>query len=169
MLLPFGFAVIAMTKHVGVVGQDTDIVENASKAIFGKEQRGRRCLFQCQSIQLGELVADPKSTSSVIDFLRRCNLFEDFCGRLLREAPFASLVGSTPDGVVTISLATVNSVSDQFEPLILAAAQASFRETGQRMLKYKERYLLELLGASLYGRGKRTNSIEMRHRSLSHG
>src|SRR5256885_6887636 len=31
MFFPFGFAVIAMTKHVGVVGQDTDIVERSEE------------------------------------------------------------------------------------------------------------------------------------------
>ncbi|KAF2437156.1 hypothetical protein EJ08DRAFT_577902, partial [Tothia fuscella] len=99
---------------------------------------------------LSELVANPTSTSTVVDFIVRCGLFEDFCMRLLVDRAFVARLANETDGIITVitpgMLLGMNMLLSQ---LLLATAQKCVRERGVQQLRSKERFLLELLGARL--------------------
>lgn len=94
-------------------------------------------------------ITKPTNTKAVIDLTSRCDLFEELCERLLMDASFRSLMGITSEASIEISPADVAAIGEEYEPTVIAKAKAVLQEKGRRQLRQKQRYLLEMLGASL--------------------
>lgn len=85
----------------------------------------------------------------IIELMSRCDLFEDLCERLLMDTSFCSLMGTASEGSIEISPAEVSAVGEEYESKLIATAKSILQERGRRQLQQKQRYLLEMLGASL--------------------
>jgi hypothetical protein len=96
-----------------------------------------------------DLVSEPKSVTAIIELIVRCDLFEELSERLLLDLTFASMMKTSPDGSVIISPAEVSAVGEQIAPMVFASAEAVMQEKGLRQLSQKQRYLLEMLGATV--------------------
>jgi hypothetical protein len=100
---------------------------------------------------LHDLVADD-SIASMLRFISRSDMFEDFCTRLLNSdiilsTRFRRQWPDEEDLVVDSQRLLALDVS--LHPRILEIAQTCFREKGSLCLTYRERYLLELLGCCI--------------------
>jgi len=94
------------------------------------------------------------SIESIVGIVVRCDLFEEFCIRLVKEKPFLDEIlrlssdsVTTSQETLTITPRLILSASNKFPSLTLRTAQSCIREIGLKQLRYKERYLLELVGA----------------------
>jgi uncharacterized membrane protein YedE/YeeE len=111
--------------------------------------RGR--LDDERNIEMNDLVDCREMDAQIaVDFIVRCNLFEDFCWRLLMDKTFVtSAEGDSENNLVMITPLTILATPPDLSPLLLSTAQLSLREKGPLQLRWKERYLLEMLGARL--------------------
>ncbi|QDS69078.1 hypothetical protein FKW77_010020 [Venturia effusa] len=96
-----------------------------------------------------ETFSKPKKFTSVIELMARCDLFEELCECLLTNTAFCSAMEITSEDSIQISPADMAAIGEKHESAVLATAKAVLRERGQRQLEQKQRYLLEMLGASL--------------------
>lgn len=96
-----------------------------------------------------EAITKPKNLTAVIELMCRCDLFEDLCERLLMDTSFCSLMGTASEGSIEVSPAEVVAVGEDYEPKVVATAKVVLQERGRIQLQQKQRYLLEMLGASL--------------------
>jgi hypothetical protein len=104
------------------------------------------------------MVADESSQSieSIVGIIVRCGLFENLCTRLLKEKSFSNdilrlLSDGVPASAVTLTITPrlIMLASDKFPSVTLRTAQSCIQEAGLKQLRWKERYLLELVGAYL--------------------
>ncbi|OCL11924.1 hypothetical protein AOQ84DRAFT_286233 [Glonium stellatum] len=95
------------------------------------------------------LVADSQSIMAVIEFIVDNDLFEDFCDRLLRDSRVSTSLVAVLDGGLTINSSHLLAIDKHYNPYFLEVAQACVGETGRTLFKYRERYLLEMLGSYL--------------------
>lgn len=102
---------------------------------------------------------------SIVGIIVRCDLFEELCIRLLKEKPFLDeALRLSSDSVpasqetLTITPRLILSASDEFPSLTLQTAQSCIREVGLKQLRWKERYLLELVGAYFCTIGQEADS-----------
>jgi hypothetical protein len=87
---------------------------------------------------------------TIVDFIARADLFEDFCGRLLKDETFTKSLEDTPESEFTIlTTRTILATSSELSSLILSTAELSLMMKGRVQLAWKERYLFEMLGARL--------------------
>jgi hypothetical protein len=95
------------------------------------------------------VVSEAKDLGAIIELIVRCDLFEELCQRLLVDASFTSMMEITNGSIIIISSADVLTIGDEIAPKVIATATAVIQERGQRQLQQRQRYLLEMLGASV--------------------
>ena len=105
------------------------------------------------------------SIESIVGIIVRCDLFEEFCIRLPKEKPFLDeVLWLSSDSVLasqetlTVTPRLILSTSNEFPSLTLQTAQSCIREVGLKQLRWKERYLLELIGAYFCTVGQEVDS-----------
>jgi hypothetical protein len=97
-----------------------------------------------------KLVWDPESIASILDFIIKHDLFEDFCVRLLRDAALSTSLFGTLDKELTIDPESLLTADKLLLPCFLEIAQTTVSDMGPTRFRYRERYLLEALGCYLY-------------------
>lgn len=124
-----------------------DAIDELEWTIF----EGKMLVHSLVSID-GENSSQP--IESIVGIIIRCDLFEELCTRLLKEKLFLDEVlqlsfDTVPASqeTLTITPRLILSASDKFPSLALRTAQSCIQEAGLKQLRYKERYLLELVGA----------------------
>ena len=95
-------------------------------------------------------VSDSQSVVAVMEFIVDNDLFEDFCGRLLRDTRLTTAMPGVLDEDLTINSEHLLAVDKRSIPYILEVAQTCVSETGPTLFQYRERYLLEMIGSYLY-------------------
>jgi hypothetical protein len=118
----------------------------------------RQILDLTPSRSLPQLVSDPESMASVIEFLTKNDLFEDFCTRLLNDTSLSTLLFGTLDEELTIYPETLSGANKLYIPRCIEIAEKLVKETGSIRFRYRERYLLETLGCYLCSAGAETTS-----------
>jgi hypothetical protein len=109
----------------------------------------REILQRAPLDSLPKLISDSESLPSVVRFLLKKDLFEDFCIRLLQDASLStSLFGPTGEEL-TVDTESLLTADKLFIPRLLEIAQTTVSEKGPTHFKYRERYLLETLGCYL--------------------
>jgi hypothetical protein len=118
----------------------------------------RQILKEAPPESLLKLVPDPESITSIIEFIIKNNLFEDFCIRLLQDTSLStSLFGTSKEGL-TIDPQSLLTADKLFVPRLRGIAQTSVNEMGSTCFQYRERYLLEVLGCYLCSSAAETTS-----------
>ena len=113
----------------------------------------QQILKDAPSESLRQLVSDLESIASIVVFMRKNDLFEDLCIRLLKDTALSlSLFGSL-DKELKINIQSFLTVEKQFVPCFLEIAQTTVDEMGLKRFQYRERYLLETLGCYLCAPG----------------
>jgi hypothetical protein len=111
----------------------------------------KRRLNAEKNVKLTEILrGEMLEAETIIDFIVRTDLFEDFCWRLLKDKSFTTHMdegSETP--LIILTPQTILATTSQSSALILSTAQLSFSEKGCIQLEWKERYLFEMLGARL--------------------
>ncbi|KKK26583.1 hypothetical protein ARAM_007290 [Aspergillus rambellii] len=98
---------------------------------------------------LGDLIEDPGSLQSVLDFIIANDLFEHLCVDLLqREQLAADLFNVSDTGAVTITSSQLLE-ADTYTSQILEIARQCILRVGRKHFLYRERFLIELLGCYL--------------------
>lgn len=106
-------------------------------------------LYLCSTtpVMLASMVSDPQSTTEVIEFLVKHNLFEAFSTRLLEDKELSAILFDLSSTAVTIYPGALASNNDESVSCrLLDMAQACLTEYGLVQLKYREIFLLEILG-----------------------
>jgi hypothetical protein len=123
-----------------------DIVRELEWAIEVRQRLGDEGDVKIEDLMESEEV----DVHMVVDFVIRCDLFEDFCCKLLRDKTFVTSVeGDSKNDLAMITPRTVLATGPTLSQLLLSTAQRSLHEKGRLQLSWKERYLLEMLGARL--------------------
>lgn len=112
---------------------------NSAQRVFEKDPSG----------SLSSLVSDPKSITSVMEFITNNNLFEEFCIRLLKDTRLSMALFGSSNDILEVDSQKVSAADEQSVPRILEIAQKCVSKTGLTCFKYRERYLLEILGCYL--------------------
>lgn len=108
----------------------------------------RAFLCSTSPVMLSGIMSDPQSTTDVLEFLVKHNLFEAFCTRLLNDKELSAVFFDPSDTSVTIYPSALASISDEsVNRRLLDMAEDCFTEYGLAQLKYRERFLLETLGS----------------------
>ena len=107
---------------------------------------------------LCKLVWNPESIASILDFIIKHDLFEDFCARLLRDTALSTSLFGTLDEELTIDPESLLTADKLFLPCFLEIAQTTVSDMGSTRFRYRERYLLEALGCYLYSSGTKATS-----------
>jgi len=105
-----------------------------------------------REVHLSDLVANPGSPAVATEFIVRCDLFEDFSCRLLRDKSFAAYFDTITNGPLTgfsLTPQMVLAASPELSPLLLTTAEICVQKRLRWQIESKERYLLEMLGARL--------------------
>ncbi|RAO69215.1 uncharacterized protein BHQ10_005227 [Talaromyces amestolkiae] len=101
-------------------------------------------------VMLASMVSDPQSTTEVIEFLVKHNLFDAFSRRILKDKELSAILFDLSGTTVTIYPSALASNSDDsVSRRLLDMAQDCVTEYGLVQLKYRERFLLEILGCYL--------------------
>ena len=116
----------------------------------------QRILEEAPTESLPNVVSDPQSIASVVEFLSKINLFEDFCIRLLKDVPLATSIFGTLNENLTVDPQKLLEADKSYIPRCLEIAQTCISEMGPTHLRYQERYLLESLGCYLCSSGVET-------------
>ena len=118
----------------------------------------RQILKEAPSESLPKLVTDPGSIASILEFIVKYDLFNDFCVRLLKDTSLStSLFGTLTDELIMDPQSLV--IADKLHlPRLFQIAQTTINEMGPKRFQYRERYLLEALGCYLCARGVETTS-----------
>ena len=109
----------------------------------------QKILQDGSSKSLPRLVSDSQSVVAVMEFIVGNDLFEDFCGRLLRDTRLTTAMLGVLDEDLTIDSEHILAVDKRSTPYILEVAQTCVSETGPTLFQYRERYLLEMIGSYL--------------------
>jgi hypothetical protein len=109
----------------------------------------QRALREAPSESLSSLVSDSKSLVSVLEFIVKNDLFEDFCTRLLQDTELSRALLGPPNETLTIDSQSILAADELSVRRLLEIAQTCVSEMGLRCFKYRERYLLEALGCYL--------------------
>jgi hypothetical protein len=112
-----------------------------------------RDMFKPCSEKLGQPFFDPQSLKSVVEFLLRNHLFEQFCMRLLSH-PFLSPKLFDDATEVTIEVHELLTVNDGLLSSILEVAKGFMNQKGPLHFTYLERYLLEVYGCLLISKAE---------------
>jgi hypothetical protein len=94
---------------------------------------------------MADYVTKYRGQGSTTAFMSRCGLLEDLCIQLLN----ASVIKHGDKDSIVVDQTMVEDC-ERAAPCFAVTANSLFEEKAQRTLAYKERYLLELLGASIY-------------------
>lgn len=92
---------------------------------------------------------DYTTVEQLVHLLLRCDLFEDFCIRLLNNSQFSHVPFYQPDGEIRLSRQVIYDIEAELFPAIIDMAQDSFTQVGPSHTKYRKRFLLEALGSCL--------------------
>jgi hypothetical protein len=138
------------------IGYDRPLVRQTlkgDKISISEELRfvttAQQVLDEAPSESLVKLGADPNSTASILEFLIKNDLFEDFCIRLLKDTSLStSLFGALSDEL-TIDPQMLLRADALDAPRFLEIAQTAVSEMGLIRFQYRERYLLEAFGCYL--------------------
>jgi hypothetical protein len=109
----------------------------------------RHILQRAPLDSLPKLISDPVTLHSVVQFLFKEDLFEDFCIRLLQDASLSTSLFGPSEEELTIDTEALLRSDKLFVPRLLEIAQTTVGEKGPTQFKYRERYLLEALGCYL--------------------
>jgi hypothetical protein len=98
---------------------------------------------------LPQLISDPVTLPSVVQFLFKEDLFEDFYIRLLQDASLSTSLLGPLEEEMAIDIGSLLRADALFVPRLLEIAQTTVSEKGPTQFQYRERYLLEALGCYL--------------------
>jgi len=118
----------------------------------------RQTLEEAQTESLRKLVWDPESITSILDFIIKHDLFEDFCVRILSDTALSTSLFGTLNNELTVDPESLWTADKLFLPCFLEIAQMTVSDMGSTRFKYRERYLLEALGCYLCSSGTETTS-----------
>lgn len=93
-----------------------------------------------------KLIWDPESIASILGFIIKHDLFEDFCLHLLRDTALSTSLLGTLHEELTIDLESLLAADKLLLPRFLEIAQTTVSDMGSIRFRYRENYLLEVLG-----------------------
>ncbi|POS71501.1 hypothetical protein DHEL01_v210109 [Diaporthe helianthi] len=179
-ILTSGTVNIFWRKRVGyerpfVLGQissiDEDTVFEALRYANDCHRRVLRVKASGESDAFTSLVTDPNSLMCALDVIRKNNLFEDFCLRILRDKGlsgrlFGHAVFAANSSVYgpTIDWHSLAEMRDEvLMKLLLQVAKDLLNQDAENCFKYQERHLLEVLGCYMcrgaqFGRSKKAKA-----------
>lgn len=125
--------------------------ETILEALAVVDDSHRRFLLHSEKDDpLPALVSNPKSLSSVIEFITENQLFEEFCLRVLREADLSDKLFGAADRV-TISWRDITAITDEaVASRLIRMASQMIRDRAPTCFRHQERFLLEALGCHMY-------------------
>jgi hypothetical protein len=118
----------------------------------------REILKAAPSESLYRLIPDPGSLTSILEFMRKSDLFDDFCLRLLKDESLAISIFGPLAPEIRIDEQSLLAADKILHPQIRQIAQEALQETGPTRFKYRERYVVEVLGCYLCSSGVETAS-----------
>jgi hypothetical protein len=101
-----------------------------------------------------KLSPDPSARPSILEFLRTNDLFGDFCSRLLMDETLATTILGPLEQEVMIDEQTILAADKELYPRIMKIGEDTLRKMGSIRFKYRERYVLEILGCYLCSEGR---------------
>ena len=147
------------------IGYDRPLIRNlprADKISLIEELKSvtyaQQILEEAPLESLPKLVSDPESIASIIEFMVKNDLFEDFCIRLLKDTSLSTSLFGTSIEELTIDPQSLFAADKLFLPRFLEIAQSSVSEMGSTRFQYRERYTLEALGCYLCSSGLKATS-----------
>lgn len=161
---------------------DQDTVLEALRYTDNCSQRVRQGRKQGKDA-FSMLLPEAISVSVVLDFVRKNNLFEDFCLRLLHHDPKVSgrlHTGTSPRGnMATGERLTIDwrqfeeADDDAWKQRLLKVARDLINESALKSFIYQERHLLEVLGCYMcrgaeFGRKNRNKAVPRNSVQTSH-
>jgi hypothetical protein len=93
-----------------------------------------------------EVFPDPESLSSILNFLHTYDLFEDFCTCLLADKSLATAIFGPLDPEMAVNPSLLLQIPELF-PKMARLAERTVEEIGKEKFIYRQRWLLEVLGA----------------------
>lgn len=176
-IITSGTVNIFWRKRVGyerpfVLGQissiDEDTVFEALRYANDCHRRVLRVKASGESDAFTSLVTDPNSLMCALDVIRKNNLFEDFCLRVLRDKDLsgrlfghAAFAANSSVYGPTIDWHSLAETRDEvLMKLLLQVAKDLLNQDAANCFKYQERHLLEVLGCYMcrgaqFGRSKK--------------
>jgi hypothetical protein len=118
----------------------------------------RQILKEAPSESLPKLVSDPGSIASILEFIGKHDLFDDFCVRLLADTSLSTSLFDISNNELIIDPQSLLTADKAHLPRLVQIAQTTVSEMGLLRFQYRERYLLEALGCYLCSRGTETAS-----------
>jgi hypothetical protein len=102
----------------------------------------------------------PQSIDSALSSIIRCDLFEEFSIRLLEDTAFTNhalqlsrsegwFASEGVENGLTMTPQIIVAANDQYSAFIIQTAESCIRDVGVRQMRWRERYLLELVGSYL--------------------
>jgi hypothetical protein len=147
------------------IGYDRPLIRQPQKVDMMSLVKELKSVTSAQQIlkeapleSLRKLVWDPESIASILDFIIKYGLFEDFCVRLLRDTALSTSLFGTLNEELTIDPQSLLATDKLFLPRFLEIAQTIVSDIGSTRFKYRERYLLEALGCYLCSSGTEITS-----------
>jgi hypothetical protein len=113
----------------------------------------QKILKEAPSEWFSKLVSSPGSLASVLDFITKYDLFEDFCLRLLKDEPLATSIFGPLGREVIFDEQSILAADKEIHPQIRRIAQETLLKSGPTRFRYRERYVLELLGCYMCSSG----------------
>jgi hypothetical protein len=103
-------------------------------------------ILETKSENIMDIFPTPESIEEILEFLIHYDLFEDFCGRLLGDRMLATAVLGPLDREVVVSEDMLLHKPDLYVRL-RELAEETVRRAGRRKMRYRQRWLIEILGA----------------------
>ncbi|KAE9364332.1 hypothetical protein N431DRAFT_496862 [Stipitochalara longipes BDJ] len=103
-----------------------------------------------------EIIPNPDSLSSILEFFRTNDLFDDLCLRLLKDDSLTRSVLGGLGHEVMIDEQMVLAADKELYPRIIKTSEETLGKMGPLRFKYRERYCLETLGCYLCSAGPET-------------
>ena len=109
----------------------------------------QRALAEDRSGLLSRFISDQESIASAVEFVVRNDLFEDLCVHLVKDAEISTIIFGPSNETLTIDSQSLWAIDERSIPRLLEIVRTCVNERGPTCLKYRERYLLEMLGCYL--------------------
>lgn len=100
-----------------------------------------------------KLIPDSGSLASVLEFISKNDLFDDFCLRLLKDEALAISIFGALGHEIRIDEQSVLGADKLLHPQIHRVAEETLLKMGPTRFRYRERYVLELLGCYICSSG----------------
>ncbi|KAH8897201.1 hypothetical protein GQ53DRAFT_743015 [Thozetella sp. PMI_491] len=132
-----------------VVPFSEDILEAELAHVDSCQQHVQDSPPSSGSALFARLVSDPTSLNSVLEFLQRNELLEEFCLHVMADRDLRAALGDFQGKAVTIDMQRLAAAEDGPRSRLISISEALVVDSARKCFLEQERYLLELMGCYL--------------------